>query len=203
MRSRPLRRSSSRTLIAALAAASALALAGCSTTSSGSSDSSGTNFVKGTGETSTVSVKDRGAPISISGKDLDGKQLSLSDYRGKIVVLNVWGSWCSPCRAEADGLETVYNADKAKGVQFVGIDTRDLQTAQPKAFVADHNITYPSLYDPAGDLLLKFPAGTLNPQTIPTTIILDRQGRVAARALLPLSSSQLTQMLTPVLAEKS
>lgn len=203
MRSRPLRRSSSRTLIAALAAASALALAGCSTTSSGSSDSSGTNFVKGTGETSTVAVKDRGAPISISGKDLDGKQLSLSDYRGKIVVLNVWGSWCSPCRAEADGLETVYNADKAKGVQFVGIDTRDLQTAQPKAFVADHNITYPSLYDPAGDLLLKFPAGTLNPQTIPTTIILDRQGRVAARALLPLSSSQLTQMLTPVLAEKS
>jgi hypothetical protein len=73
----------------------------------------------------------------------------------------------------------------------------------PKAFVADHNISYPSLYDPAGDLLLKFPAGTLNPQTIPTTIILDRQGRVAARALLPLSSGQLTQMLAPVLAEKS
>lgn len=202
MRSRPLRRSSARTLIAALAAASALALAGCST-SSGSNDSSNTNFVKGTGETSTVAVKDRGAPISISGKDLDGNQLSLSDYRGKIVVLNVWGSWCSPCRAEADGLETVYTADKDKGVQFVGIDTRDLQTAQPKAFVADHDITYPSLYDPAGDLLLKFPAGTLNPQTIPTTIILDRQGRVAARALLPLSSSQLTQMLAPVLAEKS
>jgi peroxiredoxin len=202
MRSRPLRRSSARTLIAALAAASALALAGCST-SSGSSDSAGTNFVKGTGETSTVAVKDRGAPISISGKDLDGSQLSLADYRGKIVVLNVWGSWCSPCRAEADGLETVYTADKDKGVQFVGIDTRDLQTAQPKAFVADHNITYPSLYDPAGDLLLKFPAGTLNPQTIPTTIILDRQGRVAARALLPLSSGQLTQMLAPVLAEKS
>ncbi|TDU05820.1 peroxiredoxin [Streptomyces sp. 846.5] len=202
MRSRPLRRSSARTLIAALAAASALALAGCST-SSGSSDSAGTNFVKGTGETSTVAVKDRGAPISISGKDLNGSQLSLSDYRGKIVVLNVWGSWCSPCRAEADGLETVYTADKDKGVQFVGIDTRDLQTAQPKAFVADHNITYPSLYDPAGDLLLKFPAGTLNPQTIPTTIILDRQGRVAARALLPLSSGQLTQMLAPVLAEKS
>jgi peroxiredoxin len=202
MRSRPLRRSSARTLIAAIAAASALALAGCST-SSGSSDSAGTNFVKGTGETSTVAVKDRGAPISISGKDLDGSQLSLADYRGKIVVLNVWGSWCSPCRAEADGLETVYAADKDKGVQFVGIDTRDLQTAQPKAFVADHNITYPSLYDPAGDLLLKFPAGTLNPQTIPTTIILDRQGRVAARALLPLSSGQLTQMLAPVLAEKS
>lgn len=203
MRSRPLRRSSARTLIAALAAASALALAACSTSSSGSSDSSGTNFVKGTGETSTVAVKDRGAAISISGKDLDGNQLSLADYRGKIVVLNVWGSWCSPCRAEADGLESVYTADKSKGVQFVGIDTRDLQTAQPKAFVADHNITYPSLYDPAGDLLLKFPAGTLNPQTIPTTIILDRQGRVAARALLPLSSSQLTQMLAPVLAEKS
>ena len=98
MRSRPLRRSSARTLITALAAASALVLAGCSTNSSGSSDSSDTHFVKGTGETSTVAVKDRGAPISISGKDLDGKQLSLSDYRGKIVVLNVWGSWCSPCR---------------------------------------------------------------------------------------------------------
>ncbi|WP_042396334.1 TlpA family protein disulfide reductase [Streptacidiphilus carbonis] len=202
MRSRPLRSSSARTLIAALAAASALALAGCST-SSGSSDSANTQFVKGTGQTSTVAVKDRKAPISISGKDLDGNQLSVADYRGRIVVLNVWGSWCSPCRAEADGLETVYTADKAKGVQFVGIDTRDLQTAQPKAFVADHHLTYPSLYDPTGDLLLKFPAGTLNPQAIPTTIILDRQGRVAARALLPLSAPQLTQMLAPLLAEKS
>jgi peroxiredoxin len=202
MRSRPLRSSSARTLIAALAAASALALAGCST-SSGSSDSANTQFVKGTGQTSTVAVKDRKAPISISGKDLDGNQLNVADYRGRIVVLNVWGSWCSPCRAEADGLETVYTADKAKGVQFVGIDTRDLQTAQPKAFVADHHLTYPSLYDPTGDLLLKFPAGTLNPQAIPTTIILDRQGRVAARALLPLSAPQLTQMLAPLLAEKS
>src|SRR4051794_21334773 len=103
MRPRP----SSRTLVAVLAAASALALAGCTTAGSGSSDSDHTNIVKGSGEVTTVAAKDRTPAVELSGKDLDGKALSLASYKGKVVVLNVWGSWCAPCRAEAADFETV------------------------------------------------------------------------------------------------
>jgi thiol-disulfide isomerase/thioredoxin len=200
---RPASRLRPRILVTALAAASALALAGCSSTGSSSNDSSNTSFVKGTGEVTTVAAAHRGAPIDLSGKDLDGKQLNLASFRGKVVVINVWGSWCAPCRAEAPDFEKVYQADQAKGVQFLGIDTRDLQVPAAQAFVSEKGITYPSLYDPDGSLLLKFPEGSLDPQAIPSTLILDRQGRIAVRALEPLLGSQLTQILAPVLAEKS
>jgi peroxiredoxin len=193
-----------RALVAALTVASALALAGCSSSGSSSSDSGPeTSFVKGDGEVTTVAATHRHGPISLSGKDLNGQQLSLGSYRGKVVVINVWGSWCGPCRAEASGFETVYKAEQAKGVQFVGIDTRDLQVPEAQAFVSSHGLTYPSLYDPDGSLLLRFPAGSLDPEAIPSTLILDRQGRIAVRALEPLESNQLTQLLAPVLAEKS
>ncbi|MHA6762410.1 TlpA family protein disulfide reductase [Streptacidiphilus sp. PAMC 29251] len=192
---------SARTAVAVLAAASALALAGCSA-SGGSSDSANTNFVKGTGLVDTVPAKDRSAAIDLSGKDLDGKPLSLSAYKGQVVVLNVWGSWCAPCRAEAADFESVFKANQAKGVQFVGLDSRDLQITQAQYFAKDHKLTYPSFYDSSGELLLKFPPGTLNPQSIPSTLILDRQGRVAVRALTALTGEQLTKILNPVVAEK-
>jgi peroxiredoxin len=191
--------------LVALAAAATLLLSACSGAASSNSSDSGsqTSFVKGTGEINTVAAAHRGAAIKLSGKDLDGKALDLSAYRGKVVVINVWGSWCAPCRAEATDFESVYKANAAKGVQFLGIDTRDLQTTAAQAFVTAHGLTYPSLYDPDGELLLDFPNGTLNPQAIPSTLILDRQGRVAVRALTPLLGSQLQKILDPVLAEKS
>ncbi|MEY9962140.1 peroxiredoxin [Streptacidiphilus sp. MAP12-16] len=201
MRPRLSSRPSPRALIAALAATAALALAGCS--AANSSNSSDSSFVQGTGEISTVAAAHRGAPIDLSGTDLDGKQISLADYKGKVVVLNVWGSWCGPCRAEASDFESVYKANKDKGVQFLGIDTRDLQKPAAQSFVSDHGLTYPSLFDPDGELLLKFPAGSLNPQAIPSTLIIDRQGRIAVRALKALASDDLSRILAPVLAEKS
>lgn len=112
------------------------------------------------------------------------------------------GAWCSTCRAEADGLESVFEANRPKGAEFVGTDSRDLQTSQPRAFLADHRVTYPSCYDPTGDLLLKFPTGTLNPGAVPTTVVLDRRGRIVARARKDLTSDQMTCMLAPVLAEQ-
>jgi thiol-disulfide isomerase/thioredoxin len=118
------------------------------------------------------------------------------------VVLNIWGSWCSPCRAEAKNLVTVADDTKAKGVQFVGINTRDLQTAQAKAFEKKYAVSYPSLYDPTGKLILRFPKGSLNPQAIPTTIVLDRQGRIAVRALKALTEDELRKILDPLIAEK-
>ena len=196
-------RPGARSVIAAVAVASALVLSGCSSSGGGSSDGANTSFVQGTGEISTAAVGHRGDPIDLTGNDLDGKSLSLSSYRGKVVVINVWGSWCAPCQAEAADFETVYKQYQGKGVQFIGIDTRDLQTAAAQAFVTSHGLTYPSLYDPDGELLLKFPVGSLNPQAIPSTLVLDRSGRIAVRALEPLLADQLSKIIAPVLAEKS
>ncbi|WP_037602362.1 TlpA family protein disulfide reductase [Streptacidiphilus rugosus] len=192
------------TLAVIAALTGVLALSACTGANSaetgGGSDS---GFVAGTGESVSVPAAHRGGAIDLSGKDLDGQAINLAAYRGKVVVLNVWGSWCGPCRAEAGDLESVYKADQAKGVAFVGINTRDTQIDQAQQFVKTHGVTFPSFYDEDGSLLLQFPKGSLNPQAIPSTLILDRQGRIAVRALQPLTSDQLNKILDPVIAEKS
>ena len=133
----------------------ALALTACS----GAPDSGAiaTNEqIPGYRETTTVPIAHRGAPIGLKGDDLDGKPLSLASYRGKVVVVNIWSSTCGPCRAEASGFESVFRSDAAKGVQFHGVDTRDLQLPASRAFVSSHGLTYPDFYDPDGSLLLQF-----------------------------------------------
>lgn len=126
-------------------------------------------------------------------------QVDVADYKGKVVVLNVWGSWCPPCRAEAKNFEKVYQDVKDQGVQFVGINTRDTSTGPARAFEKDYGVTYPSLYDPAGRLMLRFEKGTLNLQAVPSTLIIDREGKVAARTLQALSEEKLRKMLAPYL----
>jgi peroxiredoxin len=96
----------------------------------------------------------------------------------------------------------VAKATTGQDVQFVGINTRDTSTAPAVAFEKKYAVPYPSLYDPTGKLMLRFKKGTLNPQLIPTTIIIDRDGKIAARALQALSQEKLREMLDPVLAEK-
>lgn len=187
----------------ALGAALALTLAGCGSLSGGSSSGSAdTKFVQGTGQISTIARGHRPAAPDISGTTVDGKHLSLSDYRGEIVVLNVWGSWCDPCRAEAPNLAAVAKQTAGKGVQFVGINIRDYDTAQSKSFERSFGITYPSLFDPDGKLLVRFPRGSLPPQSIPTTLILDRQHKIAVRALKALTTDELRSALDPIIAEK-
>ncbi|MFJ1703276.1 TlpA family protein disulfide reductase [Kitasatospora sp. NPDC088346] len=187
-------------LAATAGAAALLALAGCS--SSGSSSEAQAGFIAGKGGIDTAEVSVRNTAPDISGAGLDGGDLKLSDYRGKVVVLNIWGSWCGPCRAEAKNLQEVYQAHQADGVQFLGINTRDTDPANAVRFEQEKGITFPSIYDPAGTEILKFPKGTLNPSAIPTTIVVDRQGRLAARSLHPLSTEDLEAMLKPVLAEQ-
>ncbi|MGW3725942.1 TlpA family protein disulfide reductase [Streptomyces sp. F001] len=202
LRSNTARRTRRRAaLLTAGAAAAALALTACSSggTSGGGGD---TNFVAGSDGIDTVEKGDRTAVPDLSGETVDGKQLDIADYKGKIVVLNVWGSWCSPCRAEAKNLETVYEDTKDQGVEFVGINTRDTSTGPALAFEKEYGVTYPSLYDPTGKLMLRFEKGTLNPQAIPSTLVIDRDGKVAARTLQALSEDKLRDMLAPVLAEK-
>ncbi|MGY1500137.1 TlpA family protein disulfide reductase [Streptomyces sp. QTS52] len=194
-------RSRRAALFTAAVAASALALTAC--TSGGTSGGSGdTNFVTGDGGIATVAQAKRIAAPDLSGPTIDGKQLDVADYKGKIVVINIWGSWCGPCRLEAKNFVAVSADLKDQGVQFVGINTRDTETRPAVAFEKQYGVTYPSLYDPTGKLMLRFKKGTLNPKAIPSTIVLDREGKIAARALLALSEDNLREMLKPVLAEK-
>jgi thiol-disulfide isomerase/thioredoxin len=194
-------RRSRAALLTAGAAVAALVLSACG--SGGTSGGAGnTNFIAGKNGIDTAAKGDRDAVPDLSGKTIDGKQLDVADYKGKVVVVNVWGSWCGPCRAEAKNLERVYQDTKDQGVQFVGINTRDTSTSPAVAFEKEFGVTYPSLYDPTGKLMLRFKKGTLNPQLIPSTLIIDRNGKVAARTLQALSEETLRKMLNPVLAEK-
>ena len=191
-------------VLTAVVAAGALTLSACSGDSNGRSGGGGnTNFVTNTGGISTVAKGERTAPHKLSGETLAGKQLDIADLKGKVVVMNVWGSWCPPCRAEAPYFSKVSNETKDKGVEFVGINTRDHNRSPALAFEKDYSITYPSLYDPVGKLIVNgFPRGSLNPQAIPSTIVLDREGKIAARSLKALDDKELHEIIDPLIAEK-
>ncbi|KFG10480.1 MULTISPECIES: TlpA family protein disulfide reductase [Streptomyces] len=188
-------------LLSAGAAALVLTLSACA---GGGIEGGGgqTGFITGSDGIATVKKGDRDTAPDLSGKTIDGDQLDLSAYKGKIIVLNVWGSWCAPCRAEAPNLVKVSQDLAGRGVQFVGINTRDTSTRPALAFEEQYKVTYPSLYDPTGKLLLRFEKGSLNPQLIPSTLVIDREGKLAVRTQQPLSEEKLRKMLKPILAEK-
>jgi peroxiredoxin len=141
----------------------------------------------------------RPAPV-LAGTTLDGQPLDLSDYRGKVVVLNFWASWCAPCRAEARNLNAVYAQTKGLGVEFVGIDIKDDVTAA-RAFARAKHVDYPSIFDQPGALLLQFRGQA--PQSPPTTIVLDRRGRVAARFLQAVTETELLGPVQVIAGEKT
>lgn len=120
-------------------------------------------------------ASDRGTPIDLVGTTLDGKRLSVASYRGRVVVINIWWSGCGPCISEAPKLKAAAASTTAA---FVGINIRDSSADQGAAFEAAQGITYPSIYSPDGQAVLSF-NGSI-PPFIPSTIVLDPQGRVAA-----------------------
>jgi len=185
------RRTASLVVSALLAGA---ALAGCSNGIGGSGDQ---GFVSGNGDIRTLPAADRKAPGPVSGTSLQGKQISLADLKGKVVVVNVWGSWCGPCRAEAPMLAAAAKDLQRKGVVFVGINSRNPEQAAPRAFVRRYGIPYDSIYDPDGRTLLAF-RGTLPANAIPSTVVLDRQGRVAASVLGEVTRTTLYDLVDEV-----
>ncbi|MFP8959805.1 TlpA family protein disulfide reductase [Streptomyces nanhaiensis] len=188
---------------ATAAVACALLLSGCGGDGGQQQSSgSGKNYVEGTGAVTRVKPADREPAPELSGETVDGKRLDVADYRGEVVVLNVWGSWCPPCRAEMPHLVKVAEETEDQGVRFVGINTRDLDRVPAQRFEDEYEVPYPSLYDPSGKLLLRFPKGSLNPQAIPSTLVLDREGRIAARALKPLGEEELRSIIDPLAEEK-
>ncbi|MFE7132913.1 TlpA family protein disulfide reductase [Streptomyces sp. NPDC057638] len=187
----------------AVVAVGALVLSACSQDTGTSGGGGNTNFVTDTGGISTVERGQRKATGTLAGETLEGDRLDVADLKGKVVVLNVWGSWCPPCRGEAPHFAKVAKELRPQGVEFVGLNTRDANKGPAIAFEKDYEVDYPSLYDPAGKLIVEgFPKGTLNPQAIPSTVVLDREGKIAARSLMALSEKQLRKMIDPVLAEK-
>jgi thiol-disulfide isomerase/thioredoxin len=180
-----------RAVLLAVALPSALVLAGCSN-DVGSSGNQG--YVAGKGIITSVKAADRKQPGEVAGRTLDGKQVSLADFRGKVVVVNVWGSWCGPCRAEAPMLAQASRDLAKKGVVFLGIDSRDPSKDAAKAFVRRFDVPYPSLYDQQGSTLLAF-RGTLTPNSVPSTVVVDPQGRVSGSVLGSLTRTTLDDLV--------
>lgn len=192
----------SRSKAAVLAVTLVLALAGCSTSSAdeGTRTGSETGYVGGKQVTIVKPSQRKPAP-TVSGTKLGTAQTISSDrYAGQVLVINVWGSWCASCRGEASALEAASRKTAGKA-QFLGINNRDDSQANGAAFVRAQGITYPSIYDPSGAQLVKF-TGTLPPSATPSTLVIDKQGRMAVRVLGPINENTLVQAIDDVAAGK-
>ena len=161
----------------------------------------GKGFISGDGSIERVALDQRSAPLTLSGTTLQGTSWRVADALDKVLVLNVWGTWCGPCVAESPHLQQVWSEVSAAGkpVQFMGINYRDsVETAA--AFLRANKITYPSLEDDGGRTLLAL-RGKAN--ATPTTLILDRRGRIAARVSGPVTVTTLTGLVDDVLGESA
>ncbi len=173
-----------------------LVLAGCAGGVRAERSSGG--FVQGDYVITVVPVADRVDAPDLSGETLSGEQVSLADFAGKTVLINVWGSWCVPCREEVDDLVAARRELPRAEVAFLGINIRDDRSAA-QTFEARYGVTWPSLYDPSSSLLLGF-RDSLAAAAVPTTYIIDADGRVAARMLDKQTASTFVDVVTDVRA---
>ncbi|NIK56256.1 TlpA family protein disulfide reductase [Kribbella shirazensis] len=180
--------------VAVLVAGLMLAVTACSSGQQAAQDRQGqAGFVSGNGNVSTFAPADRKAAPELTGETLDGKTWTLSEQTGKVVVLNVWGSWCPPCRKEAPELVAAAK-ELGSSVQFIGLNTRDLDPAPARRFVQEFGVTFPSIYDPDGKALLRF-RGQISPKAIPTTLVIDKDGKVAGRVVGEVTKQTLLGMV--------
>jgi peroxiredoxin len=189
-----------RTPLLALAGALAL-LAGCSTGSDQVDVNNGGEFrfVAGTPAGEVIPADERASAPDFGGRLLDGAEFASADLDGDVAVLNFWGSWCAPCRVETPEFQEVYADVRDDGVQFLGLNVKEPSEQLALAFVERFGIEFPSLYDPRGEVALAFrdyPA-----TAIPSTIVLDPQGRVAAVYTGLVAQEDLRSVIDRVLGE--
>lgn len=179
-------------------------LTGCSTGDDAVAQGGTFEFVAPGGKTDIFydPPEKRSSPGKLSGPDLidPSKTISLEDFAGKVVVINVWGQWCGPCRAEIGQLQKVYEETRRDGVQFLGIDVRDNNREAAVDFVTDRKVTFPSIYDPAMRTMIAF-GGKYPTTVIPSTVVLDRQHRVAAVFLRELLAEDLKPLVQRLASE--
>jgi thiol-disulfide isomerase/thioredoxin len=194
-------------IVAVIAAASLVFLtAGCATSTAdglASQFQSGNNknYISGDGTALEIAPGDRGKPVVWKGVTDAGSVLTSANLSGVVTVINFWYAGCAPCRAEATDLEALYKEFLPNKVQFVGVNVRDTAgTAQ--AFDRTFGMTYPSILDNStGSVVLAF-TDVVSPQAVPTTLVVDRKGRVAARILGRIEKGTLKAMIQKVVAEK-
>ncbi|MFF4774560.1 TlpA family protein disulfide reductase [Microtetraspora fusca] len=185
-------------LIAASTALAVTALAGCAGNQQAQPQSGDTRFVPGDGKVQVFDAASRTTAPAVEGTTLDGATEKLGN--GKVYVLNFWASWCAPCRAEGPVLKDIATKTKDKGVQFLGVNFKD-QKAAAQAYDRSLQPGYPSIFDQAGRVLLSF-QGTVPPAAIPSTLIIDGQGRIAARALGAVKYNDLLAAIDKVTDER-
>jgi peroxiredoxin len=178
----------------------ALTLAACTGSNAVDQTNDTFKFSSGTPLGKLYPPADRKQAGSFAGSLLDGGRTSLAQTRGKIVVINFWAAWCGPCKTETPQFDLVYRRLKARGVDFIGVDTKDVKS-NAQAFVKDYGISYPIVYDEPGEIALRL--GDLPDTALPFTVLLDRAGRVAAVYIVRLSAADLTTALNKLLAEKA
>jgi thiol-disulfide isomerase/thioredoxin len=195
-----------RRLAVVLAVASAVVLSGCTANDDLAEQyrsGNGQGYISGDGAYTVIAEADRGEPIDFEGTIETGDTVSSDDYRGEVLVVNFWYAACPPCRLEAPDLEALSQRFAPDGVRFLGVNIYD-QAPTAMSFAEEFGVTYPSILDVNdGSVRLAF-AGQVAPNAVPTTLVLDQQGRVAARISGVISEpSVLRSMITDVLAEAS
>jgi thiol-disulfide isomerase/thioredoxin len=177
----------------------ALFLAGCSGTKEAVATGGEFQFVAPGGQTTILydPPESRGTVGGISGESLlrEGATVGLDDYTGKVVIVNIWGSWCGPCREEMPGLQFV---QEQTGAVVLGVDVRDNRQAAAD-FVRDRGVTFDSIFDPPGRVLARLSGYPRN--TVPSTLVLDQQHRVAAVFLTAVRVPELMPLVQRLQAE--
>ena len=186
--------------IPVVVAALVVALAGCATGKDAVSQGDTFEFVSPGGKTEITydPPSSRKRVRDLSGENvMTNAPLALSDFDGKVVVINVWGQWCAPCRAEVGDLEQVYTDTAPLGVAFLGIDFRD-NRQEAQDYIRNNDVTYPSIYDYPGRTLVRLTTPT---SVVPTTVVLDRYHRAAAVFLRTISAEELDPLVRRLAAE--
>lgn len=139
------------------------------------------------------------APMSGPGVVDPEATVAVADFPGEVVLINLWGQWCAPCRTETDDLQRLQDKYQAQGFTNLGVNLRDPNRQKPVDFIKDNGVTYPSIWDPsqaAVAALHGFPTSV-----VPATLILDKQHRVAAVYLAEVTDTQLEPVIERLLAE--
>lgn len=191
-------------IAAALAIASTLVLGltGCSSDPLADQFRSGDskNYIAGDGTVTEFAVSQRPSFMPFTGTTESGLQLSSEAFAGQVVVMNWWYAACAPCRAEAPDLQAIYEEFQDQSVQFVGVNVRDT-AATALAFDRKFGISFPSIIDAqSGSVSLAF-QGVVSPQAVPTTIVIDKNGKVASRILGRVDPSILKTLIKTVVGE--